>query len=291
MKRKCKMVLCLVLVWLTVSACSSQQNEIASIPNITQAIGPTATPTAEPVQSLTTGDAVDDNGGSVFDQNPYDDTDWGTEPLEEEDYTGSDEDVADYGLTATVENTVYPYAGSTPIPLDPIDMPTPTPRPQLSFTYVSYTSYGVGVTFEGPAGWQVDESQNQMMILSEPAAQIKEGQQCIVTLSAEPVSNNYSQSDLKSHVKQRLDTIYTSEMSDYSPSLTAERYMMGQKAVYANYTGTLVNGTQVGGRIMYVCIDKVLYGLEIIFPQGYKEDYLGVFGQIRKTMKAGTAAN
>ena len=52
-----------------------------------------------------------------------------------------------------------------------------------------------------------------------------------------------------------------------------------------------MNGTQVGGRIMYVCIDKVLYGLEIIFPQGYKEDYLGVFGQIRKTMKAGTAAN
>ena len=30
------------------------------------------------------------------------------------------------------------YAGATPIPIDPIDMPTPTPRPELTFTYGEY---------------------------------------------------------------------------------------------------------------------------------------------------------
>lgn len=293
MKRKCRMLLCLVLALLTLSACSSQEKELATIPNITQAIGPTNTPTSVPqTEPITVGDAVGDGSGvSIFDSNPYDEQDWGEEALAEENYVDENDFANDESNDyAAAENTVYPYAGSTPIPLDPVDMPSPTPRPSLSFTYVSYTSYGLGVTFEGPAGWQVDESQTQMMILSEPSGQIKEGQQCIITLSAEPVSSNYSESDLKSHVKQRLDTIYTSDMSDYSPSLTATRYMMGQKGVYANYTGTLLDGTEVGGRIMYVCLDRVLYGLEIIYPLGYKEDYLDVFGQIRQTIKSSSAS-
>lgn len=292
MKRKCKMLLCLALALLTLSACSSQEKELATIPNITQAIGPTNTPTSVPqADPIAVGEPVEDGSGvSIFDSNPYDDQDWGDEPLFEEEYVDDDDSTGfQYDYYTSAETTVYPYAGSTPIPLDPVDMPSPTPRPSLSFTYVSYTSYGLGVTFEGPAGWQVDESQNQMMILSEPSGQIKDGQQCIITLSAEPVSSNYSESDLKSHVKQRLDTIYTSDMSDYSPSLTATRYMMGQKGVYANYTGTLLDGTEVGGRIMYVCMDRVLYGLEIIYPLGYKEDYLNVFGQIRQTIKSNSA--
>ena len=70
MKRKCKMVLCLVLVLLTVSACSSQQNEIASIPNITQAIGPTVAATAAPTQapqsdSLTDGAPMNDGSSAM----------------------------------------------------------------------------------------------------------------------------------------------------------------------------------------------------------------------------------
>lgn len=292
MKRKCKMLLCLVLALLTLSACSGQEQELATIPNITQAIGPTNTPTSVPqADPIAMGEPMEDGSGvSIFDTNPYDEQDWGDEPLYEENFV--DEEYSSdyqYDYYTTAETTVYPYAGSTPIPLDPVDMPTPTPRPALSFTYVSYTSYGLGVTFEGPAGWQVDESQNQMMILSEPSGQIKDGQQCIITLSAEPVSSTYDEGDLKSHVKQRLDTIYTSDMSDYSPSLTATRYMMGQKGVYANYTGTLLDGTEVGGRIMYVSLDRVLYGLEIIYPLGYKDDYLDVFGSIRKSIKSNSA--
>ena len=113
---------------------------------------------------------------------------------------------------------------------------------------------------------------------------MKDNWQCVVTLSAEPVTSNYSQKDLKSHVTQRLNTIGGSEFTEWEPSYTATRYMMGSEGVYANYSGMLSDGTEVGGRIHYVCIDRTLYGVEITFPLGYKDDFLDVFGKIRSTI-------
>lgn len=292
MKRKIRLVACLLLAVLTMSACSSNQNSDQIFPEMTQNLGPaTATDTPAPQASVNEpsgedgSDADIGSGQSIFDTNPYlsDFTEY--DALNEENYI---DPYGDENSTLSVpepEGTVYPYAGSTPIPLDPVDMPSPTPRPSLSFTYSAYSAASVGVTFEGPVGWLVDESQAQFFTLSEPDAQIKDGQQCIITISAEPVTSNYSESDLKSQVTQRLDYLSTSEFPTWKPSYTATRYMMGSLGVYANYTAARSDGTEVGGRILYVCIDRVLYGLEIIFPLGFKDDYLDVFGQIRSTMK------
>ena len=74
-------------------------------------------------------------------------------------------------------------------------MPTPTPRPSLSFTYGDYSAASVGVSFKAPAGWLVDESQAQTFILREPESQIKDGQQCVITITAQTVTSNYNQSD------------------------------------------------------------------------------------------------
>jgi len=132
--------------------------------------------------------------------------------------------------------------------------------------------------------WMVDESQPYVLMLSEPSSQIRDNQQCVVIISAEPVSSTYDKSDLKTHVNQRLDTLYSSDYTDWSPSYTATRYMMGSEGVYANYSAKTYNGIEVGGRIQYVCINNVLYGLEIVFPQGYKDDFIDVFGEVRTTM-------
>lgn len=289
MKRNWKLLLCLLLAAATLSACSGGGTPNEVFPEVTQNLGPvtaTATPVAsQPQQPDADMQPSGDIGGqSIFDANPYDvlEPDFTPEDaLKEENYIDPDEDL----YVADINATVYPYAGSTPIPLNPVDMPTPTPRPALSFTYGTYTSASIGVSFEAPVGWQVDESQSQVMVLSEPEGQIKDGQQCVITLSAEPVTGNYSESDLKTQVNQRLDTIGGAEFDEWKPSYTATRYMMGSKGVYANYTGTLTSGVNVGGRILYVCIDRVLYGLEIVFPQGFKDDYLDVFGKIRSSMK------
>jgi len=286
MKRNGKLVLCLLLALITLCSCTAKEPQ-EDFPDITQAIVPTSTPAPQPVEPAGDDQPVENfdpvGDPSIFSANPYmDDSNFSeADALREENYVDPDE--SSYAAYAP-DTTVYPYAGSSPIPLDPVDMPTPTPKPKLTYTYAAYTASTVGVTFEGPVNWSVDESQPSMLILSEPITQIKDGQQCIITLSAEPVSGNYSQNDLKSHVTQRLDTLYSSDYTSWKPSYTATRHMLGSVGVYANYSATTSAGVEVGGRIQYVCVDNVLYGLEILFPLGFKDDFIDVFGHIRTTL-------
>lgn len=283
MKRNWKLMVCMLLALCLLTACSGKPSG-DEFPDITQAIGPTATPTAAPTAPpVVEGDVID--GESIFEQNPYlEDEFTADDALAEEDYIDPEFGVLEDVAAAEPEGTVYPYAGSTPIPLNPVDMPTPTPKPDLSFTYAKYIASTVGVTFEGPVNWQVNETQSGMFILSEPSNQVKDGQQTIITLSAEPIGANYNQKDLEKHVEQRLDTIGGSQFSDFKPSYTATRHMLGSTGVYANYSGTLTDGTPIGGRIQYVSIDNTLYGLEIVFPQGFKDDFIDVFGEVRGSL-------
>lgn len=302
MKRLWKLLLCLLLAVLTLSACSGQPSNTEQFPEVTQALGP-ATPTPEPIvldsqDDPSTADGSGESGAadpsapqSIFDTNPYDvvleNGFTEQDALNEENYIDPELDDGSDLYVAQPTGTVYPYAGSTPIPLDPIDMPTPTPRPSLSFTYGDYSAASVGVSFKAPAGWLVDESQAQTFILREPDSQIKDGQQCVITISSQAVTSNYNQSDLETLVKDRLDVIGgASNITSFKPSYTATRYMMGSLGVYANYTATTTDGVEIGGRIQYVCIDRTLYGLEILFPEGFREDFIDVFGEIRGSMKS-----
>ena len=54
--------------------------------------------------------------------------------------------------------------------------------------------------------------------------------------------------------------------------------------MYASSSAATSSGVELGGRIQYVSIDHMLYGLEIIFPLGFKDDFIDVFGQVRTTM-------
>lgn len=298
MKRQWKIGLCLLLAAATMSACSSgtPQNNNITMAVETQFLGPTATPSPEPVETYdqgvtdpSAGDAgYSDGGNSIFSANPYDvGADFSeTDPLSEEGYidplAGGDSGMS--GLMAQATGTVYPYAGSTPIPLNPVDMPSPTPRPELNFTYAVYTAGSLGVSFESPSGWQADDSQTDIFTITEPESQMHNGQQCIITISATPVNNNYSERELTSHVTQRLKDIGAVNFVEWNPSLTATRYLMGSQGVYANYSGTLANGIELAGRIQYACIENRLYGIEMVYPREYREDYLKVFAQIRETM-------
>ena len=288
MKRNWKLIVCLLLAASLLTACSGTPSG-EDFPDITQNIGPTATPTAAPTAPpVVEGDVIspDEGGESIFSQNPYlEDEFTEADALAEEDYIDPEFGVLESFATPEPAGTVYPYAGSTPIPLNPVDMPTPTPKPDLSFTYAQYIASTVGVTFDGPANWQVNESQSSIFVLSEPTNQVKDGQQTTITLSAEPIGSDYSQSELETHVEQRLDTIGGLQFTSFKPSYTATRHMLGSTGVYANYSGTLTDGTEVGGRIQYVSVDGTLYGLEIVFPLGFKDDFIDVFGEIRGSLK------
>ncbi len=281
MKRNWKLLVCLLMAMLLLTACSGKPDP-EEFPDITQAIGPTATPTAVP----TAVPVPEGEGESIFEHNPYLEEDFSEEDaLAEEDYVDPEFGVLESFATAEPAGTVYPYAGSTPIPLNPVDMPTPTPKPDLSFTYSQYIASTVGVTFEAPANWQVNESQSGVFVLSEPTNQVKDGQQCIITISAEPIGSDYKQKELETHVEHRVDSIGGAQFSSFKPSYTATRHMLGSTGVYANYSGTLTDGTPVGGRIQYVGVNGVLYGLEIVFPEGFRGDFIDVFGEVRSSMK------
>lgn len=290
MKRRLQLTLCLALVVATLSACSGQPNE--TFPMVTQQVGPAATATAAPTAAPTAvpeesgSDTTSSEGQSIFSANPYD---VGADGFSVDDALG-EENQSDpnelAGLYYSDPNaTLYPYAGSSPIPLDPIDMPSPTPRPELNFTYTAYTAASLGLTFEAPVGWQADETQGGLYILSEPSVQMKDNQLAVLTISAEPVNSDYSQRELEKHVSQRLDMIGGASFDSWKPSYTATRHLMGTLGVYANYSGRLKNGTEVGGRVHYVCIDRMLYGVEIVFPLGFKGDFLDVFTKVRETIK------
>lgn len=308
MKRKWLAALCLLCAAAMLTACSGgqpQSNQVFT--EVTQYLGPTAAATDTPVPvntdltGVSDGATVDSGDDSIFSQNPYvaadsDSQDFTAQDALNEEAGQTDDTVATeapsdqsaalvYGQDGNAETTVYPYAGSSPIPLDPVDAPTPTPRPTLTFTYVDYSATKLGLTFKGPAGWVVDESVDGVYTLTEPAEQVKDGQAGIVNVYASPVSSNYTQSNLETEIKQRLSTISESGFKEWKPSYTATRFLLGSKGVYANFTGTLTDGTSVGGRVHAVCVDKVLYCIQITYPLGYKDDYLNIFSQVRQSLK------
>ncbi len=299
MKKRLRLIFCLLLAWALLTACgTSTQQEEEAFPEVTQYFGPataepTSTPTTEPVS---TSDASTE---SIFSANPYDTPAENTETLDlttaleftEEDAMAEenvDLDTSSWsasgGAEITVTGTVYPYAGSTPIPLDPVDMPDKTLVP-VNFTYTQY-AIALGLSFEAPAGWVADESVSQTFILSEPESQMKDNQVGVITLSAVPVDETMSESALTTYVKSRLSDLSATNFSEWKESYTATRYLMGSLGVYANYSGTIVDGTEVGGRIHYVSFNNVLYGLEVLYPLAYSEEFLSVFSQIRTTLSA-----
>jgi hypothetical protein len=281
MKRKWLAVLCILAVAALLTGCGGQQETNQTFTEVTQYLGPTPTASPTPTQ--------DTSGGSVFSSNPYMvDTDTDTiaqQAMSEESY----QDNGDYD-TAAEATTVYPYAGSTPIPLEPVDAPTATPRAALSFTYITYTATSLGVTFDGPAGWVVDESVNGVYTLTEPEQQIKDNQLGIINVYASTVTSTYSTSELEKEIEQRLDDISATNFTEWKPSYTATRYLMGHKGVYANYSGTLADGTEVGGRVHAVSIDNVLYCIEITYPLNFKDDYLEVFSKMRESISRITSS-
>ncbi len=292
MKRTILVLLCLAAFTLLLTSCQGQQQQ-PQYTEVTQYIGPAATNapvTTAPAAVETPADTTAaDAGGEVAE----------TDILTEEQNTLLNAaDTLDFDpgyaaqtslFTSNTQNdtdaTAYPYTGSSPIPLDPIDAPTPTPQAPLNFTYISYSPASVGVTFEAPAGWIADDSYSEVFTLTEPESQMKNGQLAIINIYALPVNSDYSEAQLVQEIKQRINTIGSLNFSEWKPSLTATRYLMGSLGVYANYTGTLVTGVEVGGRIHATTIDRVLYCIQITYPLAFREDFMNVFAQLRETIK------
>jgi len=188
------------------------------------------------------------------------------------------------GSIVTVAPTMNSaYAGATPVMLDPIDKPTPTAVPPLTFTYQTYDATKLSLSFQGPAGWIVDNSYENTYIIYNPDPAMAYA--ATLTITANSVEDKYDSGDLKDVVRSMLDTVGASGFEDFNRSNTASRTLIDASGIYANYDGVLLDGTRVAGRVHATWINKVLYTVHITYPYEYTNDYKeGVYDKLRDTI-------
>ena len=203
------------------------------------------------------------------------------------DPAGSDESV----LPTEVLFMQSEYAGATPVLIDPIDKPTPTPLPPLTFTYANYEAAALHLTFEAPAGWLPDDSAADTYVLTNPDPSVDYAAR--LSIRVIPVSKTYSKNELIKEIKGILDTIGSEGLSKFERSNTAGRKFMNADGIYANYTGTTLEGAKMAGRVIIACSNKTLYILNVSYPQGYTKTYVdGVYDRFRHSVKiVSNAAN
>ena len=176
------------------------------------------------------------------------------------------------------------YAGATPVLIDPIDKPTPTPLPSLTFTYATYEAPALHLTFDAPAGWLPDDSASDAYKLTNPDPSMDYA--ATLSIRCVPVSKNYNKTELTKEVKSALDTIASDGFLKFDRSNTAGRKFLNADGIYANYSGTTTENVKVAGRLIIACVNKMLYILDVSYPQGYTKTYVdGVYDKFRHTVK------
>ena len=216
------------------------------------------------------------------------DQDWDNGPYDPASEEGGDEEFLENLSNIVDVQTPAPtmkseYAGATPVLVDPIDKPTPTPLPPLTFSYQKYEATALHLSFEAPVGWTIDESKPDIYILTNPTPDVDYAAQLSIQLV--PVDKNKNKNELIKEVKTRLDELGGTFLK-YERSQTAGRKFMNTDAVYANYKATTLDGAKIAGRMIIACSNKTLYILHVSYPQGYTNTYVdNVYDKFRHTVK------
>lgn len=268
-----KRILCLVLVLcaaLVMTACKQKE----TFPTTPEA--PEAQPEAE----------VQDQQ-NIFGETPLpdDEIDWDDGSYDPSEEEGGDEEEIILPAAATAAPTMKSeYAGATPVLIEPVDKPTATPLPPLTFTYDKYEAKALKLSFEAPAGWLPDESQTDTYTLTNPDPSMDYAAK--LSIRVVPVSKNYNKNELIKEVKNTLDTIGSDGFKKFERSNTAGRKFMNTDAIYANYTATTMDNVKIAGRIIIACSSKTLYVLHVSYPQGYTRTYVdNVYDKFRHSVK------
>ena len=203
----------------------------------------------------------------------------GYDPGSEE---GGDDDYQP-GLDYDQYGNVIIYAGSTPIPLDPIDMPTPTPRPELTFSYISMTADRLGLKFEGPGTWDVDDSQSDVFTLTDPNT--LDNVNATLTLKITHVASSYQASNVKTDLANELSAMGQYNYTTWEASSAEKRTLAGKEGYYASYRGVYTDGTIVRGRVHMVLLDgNRLLTVTLNCPGWYNSSYVNVYTRFRNTV-------
>lgn len=273
-----KKILCLVLVLcaaLVLTACGQQQEEFPNQPRQGSSAGQQTAvqqPTAVPQEQAAPVQQINFNDGS------YD-------PTQEE---GGGAEAVTGGNPVTAAPVMQSeYAGATPVLIDPVDKPTPTPLPKVTFSYANYTANNLRLTFEGPAGWIPDDTAADLYTLTDPNPAMDYEAKAEIRIVN--VGKDYTQKELIKEVKAQADNVRSAlNFKSFDPSDTAARFFIDGNGVYLAYKGILNNKEETGvaGRIIVNTVNKTLYIMHVSYPRGLADTYAdGVYNRIRHSMK------
>ena len=267
--KKCVLLSLLLALMVLLAGCG-QEEQFSELPsNYQQDPLSVPTDTPAPTEALS---------------NDYLDT--GTYSFGEEYDPASEEDTTSFELGAQYDeygNALY--AGATPIPLDPIDMPTATPRPDLTFSYGAVIADKLGIQFEAPVGWMQDTSASDTIVLTDPNTY--DGFQATLTIRISDVSSDYKLADVKTEVQNILKEVGQYNYNKWETTSLAARTLLDKDGYYANYRGEYYDGTVVRGRVMVALLDgNKIITVHMAAPGWYNTSYMNVVGHFRDTLKA-----
>lgn len=182
---------------------------------------------------------------------------------------------------------------ATPIPVDPIDKPTPTPMPKPSYWYETHESNSMGIAFSIPGTWLLNPNTNQDTTIQfvEPKSEMMEKDGYQTRLTVEKVNTGLSQtaSDALDRLESTLMELESTFTSFY-PGEPASVTMAGgdAKGYYCYYKAEYNDGTKtytMRGRIAIVAHEKALYQIRITAPQSWYSYYENVWRQARNTLE------
>ena len=271
-----KKIVCLILVLcaaLVLTACGQQQETYPNQPRQDTGAAQQQAPVQEQVVAEAPAQQINFNDGS------YD-------PASEEG--GQSEQVIAETNAATAAPVMQSeYAGATPVKIDPVDKPTPTPLPQLTFSYNTYNASNLHLTFEGPAGWMVNDLAVDSYTLTNPDPSMD--YEATVEIRTIAAGKDYTQKELIKEVKAQADTLRsTGNFQSFDASDTAARFFIDGNGVYLAYKGVLNDGQETGvaGRIIVNTVNKTLYVLHVSYPRGLADTFAdGVYNKVRHSMK------
>ena len=263
MKKRLLFIALLLAAVTVLCACSSDTTTAGSAGQVQQASGQVS-----PMEQTA---AVQEQAQAAASQTLPDSYD----PASEEDGT----------IAPVAANGSKVYAGATPILIEPVDKPTATPRPELTFTYGEYVASKLGLRFSSAMGYDINENISGKYILTEPAAAVKDNYPCTITLEISGVSKAYTVNDVKTSLSQYLSNEGL-QYDKWEVMTAAKKTLMNGQGYYNNYRGVLADGTIVRGRVhMAIIGEGQLLTLHVSCPGWYNSSYMKLYDQIHGTIK------
>ncbi len=323
-----KRIVCLALLALcavVLTACQPKEHEIFSevppaptqVPELSS-ITPEPKTQADPTATVPQAEEVPDPQGQPDASTggiDYDDP--ANNPAAEED--GQDVEFIVDMTPAPMPATPEPflsgeYPGATPMMIDPIDKPTPTPVPKITFDtksgFDTYTAGELHLSFKGPKGWVLSgpggwgpgSDAPDTYTLTNPDTALDYTAQ--IRIRVVSVNEQYNKSDLDKEVKALRDAARNEmEFTEFNRYDTASRafikirdpkssdenpkyVFIEDKGQETQFRGVLAeNGAKVAGRMIIGCYNKKLYILYCTYPSGeLREAFETIFTTARESL-------